>query len=139
MSKNKTLKDFGYPSEGIIDIDRGGGDSYECPQEAFSAHTCGSCRKFTKDWTCGITGEDKEPDYDTCDDIDYIEKWVGDEFGFRDPVRCEYSTDEAYEQACKAINAINRDIKAESEHQYNILKYGKNYWVDEDEYVRDDE
>lgn len=119
---NTTLADWGYPAEGIIDVDKGGGDSYEVPQEAFSPHTCGSCRKFngeycTKEWNNGdesycIPGRDeKDPDTDTCDDIDYEEELLDSQYGFRDPVRCEYSSDKKYKQACEAIKAINRDIK----------------------------
>lgn len=107
----KTLKDWGYPSEGIIEVDMGGGDGQEFPQEAWSAHTCGSCRKFDrKDWVCTLTNEDKDPDDDTCDSIDYEEKWLEPGYGYRSPVRCEYSSDRTYEQACKAIKAINEWI-----------------------------
>lgn len=31
MKKKMTLADWGYPSEGIIGVDRGGGDSDELP------------------------------------------------------------------------------------------------------------
>lgn len=109
--RKMTLKDFGYPEEGIIDVDRGGGDCYEVPQEALSAHTCGSCRKFDrKEWTCKKDNEEKDPDYDYCDDIDYVDEWLDSGDGFRSPVRNEYSSDETYKQACEAIDAINRYI-----------------------------
>ena len=120
------LKDWGYPAEGIILVDAGGGDDYEMPQEALSAHTCGSCRLFdgdycTKEWnnadeSCCIPERDeKDPDTDTCDEIDYVEEWLDCEYGYRSPVRCEYSSDKAYEQACKAINAINAYVNSERE------------------------
>ena len=108
MQNGKTLADYGYPAEGIIEVEIGGGNTYEIPQEGLSPHTCESCRKLNKDWVCTLTGEDKDPDNDTCQDIDYEEKWLDCSYGFRSPVRCEYSSDNAYEQACKAIKAINR-------------------------------
>lgn len=111
MAMRKTLKDFGYPQEGIIYVDSGGGNGYECPQEALSAHTCGSCKKFNrKEWICMKDNADKEPDEDFCDDIDYAEEWLDSQYGFRSPVRCEYSSDDTYEQACKAIDRINTSI-----------------------------
>ena len=118
MQRQPRLEDYGYPAEGIICVDAGGGDFYEMPKEGISAHTCGSCRKFCKDWTCTVTGEEKDPDYDTCEDIDYKEEWLDSSYGFRSPVRCEYSSDKAYEQACKAINAINADVNSEPESEW---------------------
>ena len=127
--REKTLKDYGYPFEGIIEVcPNNGPDSIEYPQEHWSAHTCGSCRRFNNDWICEKTGEEKDPDEDTCDDIDYEEKELDGEF--RSPVRCEYSSDKAYDQACKAIARINADIRAEEEHQYNLRRYGPRYWED---------
>ena len=117
MRKRETLKDWGYPAEGIIDVSNGGEDSWECPQEALSEHTCAYCRKFTKDWTCSDTGEDQDPDQDYCDDIDYIEEWLDTEGGFRSPVRNEYSSDATYQQACEAIKAINAHIRSERERE----------------------
>ena len=117
--RQKTLKDFGYPAEGIILVDAGGGDAYEVPQEAFSPRTCEYCRLFdSKEWVCTKDGEEKDPDNDSCDDIDYIDKWLDSEYGFRSPVRCEYSSDKAYEQACKAIIRMNRNIKDEYERDW---------------------
>ena len=118
MARQKRLKDYGYPSEGIILVDKGGGDDYEMPQEALSARTCGSCRQLDCDWCCKRTGEEKDPDVDYCDDIDYQEEWLDTEYGFRSPVRNEYSSDKAYEQACEAINAINRNIEDEREERW---------------------
>lgn len=113
MRREPTLADYGYPAEGIIDVDLGGGNGQEYPQEAFSPRTCGSCRKFNGgDWTCYKDGEDKDPDNDTCGDIDYQEEWLDNGY-LRSPVRCEYSSDETYKQACEAIEAINRSIKDE--------------------------
>ena len=120
------LNDWGYPAEGILDVDAGGGDSYEMPQEALSAHTCGSCRLFdgdycTKEWNNGDESyciperDEKDPDTDTCEQIDYVEEWLDSQYGFRSPVRCEYSSDKAYEQACEAIKAINAYINSERE------------------------
>ena len=111
MRRKTTLKDWGYPAEGIIDVDDGGGDSHELPQEALSERTCAYCRKFNKEeWVCTVTGEDKNPDCDYCDNIDYIEEWLDTEDGFRTPVRSEYSSDKTFQQACKAIKAINHQI-----------------------------
>lgn len=127
------LKDFGYPLEGIVYVDAGCGDDYEVPQEALSAHTCGSCQNFdSKEWVCKLTGEDKDPDDDFCDGIDYKEEWLDCEDGYRSPVRNEYSSDKAYEQAVKAINSINRYVREENEHEYNVRMYGKDYWRDEE-------
>lgn len=106
-----TLSDFGYPSEGILDVDAGGGDSYEVPQEALSPHTCGYCRKCDCGETCTKDGRDVDMDNDSCEDIDYIEEWLDSSYGYRSPVRCEYSSDKTYHQACKAINAINRHME----------------------------
>ena len=119
MKRKITLEDYGYPREGILDVDAGGGDSYEMPQEALSARGCDSCRNFDrKEWVCKLTGEEKDPDYDYCDDIDYIEKWLDNSLGFRSPVRQEYSSDEAYKQACDAINAINANIDDENRERF---------------------
>ena len=129
MRKKDRLKDWGYPSEGILDVDAGGGDSYEMPQEALSARTCQWCRKFngdycTKEWNngdescCVPERDEKDPDTDSCDDIDYIEEWLDSQYGFRSPVRCEYSSDKAYEQACEAIKAINKHIEDEQMSEY---------------------
>ena len=113
-----SLSDYGYPYEGIVIIDHGGGDGYEYPQEAFTPRDCGSCRLFdSKEYVCMKTGDDKDP-YDTCDDIDYKEEWEDSEGGYREPVRHEYSSDKAYEQACKAIKAINRDILKNRERDW---------------------
>ena len=109
MRNEPTLEEFGYPREGIVVEDMGGGDGREWPQEVLSAHTCGSCKKFDhKDWVCTMTKEDRDPDCDTCENIDYEEEWLETCYGFRSPVRNEYSSDKAYEQACKAIIAINK-------------------------------
>ena len=114
MRRKTTLKDWGYPAEGIIDVGNGGEDSWEMPQEALSEHTCEYCRKFDrKEWVCTVSGEDKNPDQDYCEDIDYIEEWLDTEDGFRSPVRNEYSSDKTYQQACEAIKAINRHIRSE--------------------------
>ena len=111
MNRKRTLEDYGYPIEGILDVDKGGGDFYQVPQEALSPRTCEYCRKFdSKEWVCTLTGEDKCID-DTCDRIDHVEEWLDNEYGFRSPVRQEYSSDKTFEQACKAIKAINRSIK----------------------------
>ena len=116
MRKQMTLADFGYPAEGIIEYTTDGGpDGHECPQEALSAHECEYCRKFNHDdWTCSKDGSNKWID-DTCGDIDYIEEWLDSSYGFRYPVRCEYSSDETYEQACKAIDRINAWMRIEDE------------------------
>lgn len=127
--QEKTLKEYGYPMYYAIGIDCGCGDGYEVPQEYFTARTCGSCRRFNKEWVCEKTGEDKDPDNDTCDDIDYEEEAVNNE-EYRSPVRCEYDSDKDYKQACKAISRINADIRAEAEHQYNLRVYGQRYWED---------
>ena len=130
MKNKMTLKDFGYPEEGILDVSNGGEDSYEMPQEALSPHTCGSCRLFngeycTKEWNnadesyCIPERDEKDPDVDTCDDIDYQEEWLDCSCGFRLPVRCEYSSDKAYSKACKAIEAINISIQREYEEKDN--------------------
>lgn len=143
MRNRMTLKDWGYPAEGIILVDDGGGDFHEAPQEALSAHTCGSCRLFngdycTKDWNngeedyCIPERDEKDPDFDYCDDIDYVEEWLDSEYGFRSPVRNEYSSDKAFKQACDAISAINRYIEDEAEHEYYVRMYGENYWRDEE-------
>ena len=130
-----TLKDWGYPLEGIIDVDAGGGDSHEMPQEALSEHTCCYCKNFNnKEYICKLNGEDREPD-EYCENIDYIEQWLDSEYGFRSPVRQEYSSDKAYKDACDAIDAINRNIEAVNEHEYNISMYGKEYWRDEGDSV----
>ena len=116
MGKSGSLKDCGYPEEGIIYVDAGGGDDYEMPQEALSEHGCVSCRNLDKkECVCKLTGEEKDPECDYCDEIDYIECWLNTEYGFRSPVRQEYSSDEAYEQACKAIEAINDCIREQNE------------------------
>ena len=131
MKKRITLKDWGYPAEGILDVDDGGGDSHEAPQEALSAHECAYCRNFDgKQYICKLTGEDREDD-ECCDKIDYIEKKLDSEYGFRSPVRQEYGSDKTYKQACEAIDAINNDIEAENEHKYNVRMYGEDYWRDE--------
>ena len=97
--------------EGIIDVSPNGSpDSYEVPQEALAPYTCCSCRKFDGE-CCTKDGKEKDPDNDTCEDIDYEEEWLDTEYGYRDPVRCEYSSDKTYEQACKAIRRINAAIK----------------------------
>ena len=128
----KHLKDWGYPAEGILDVDAGGGDSYEMPQEALSEHICCYCRNFdSKEYVCKLTGEIMDSD-EYCDRIDYIEKWLDSEYGFRTPVRQEYSSDKIFKQACDAIDAINRSIEAENEHKYNVRMYGEYYWRDED-------
>ena len=135
MRNRITLKDYGYPAEGIIYVDVGGGDDYEAPQEALSERGCCYCRNFdSKEYICKLTGEEKDPECDYCDRIDYIEKWLDSEYGFRSPVRQEYSSDQTYEQACKAIDAINHDIEETNEHEYNVRMYGKDYWRDEDDY-----
>ena len=106
------LKDWGYPAEGIIDV-CWNGDPDRCeemPQEAYSPHTCKYCRKCDSGETCTKDGREIDIDTDTCEDIDYIEEWLDSSYGFRSPVRCEYSTDKAYKQACDAINAINAYI-----------------------------
>ena len=119
------LADYGYPEEGIVYVETGGGNCIEVPQETYSPYTCKSCRRFngdccTKNWNnadesyyCPST-DDKDPDTDTCDDIDYEEEFLGGEYGFRSPVRCEYSSDETYNQACEAIKVINERIRFES-------------------------
>lgn len=113
------LKEMGYPKEGIRCIGYGGEDNCEMPQEGFSAHLCGSCRNFdSKECVCKKDGSEKEPDIDFCDDIDYVEKLLDCEFGFRSPVRNEYSSDQAYEQACEAIKAINKAVKEEFEERF---------------------
>ena len=124
--KRTSLEDWGYPAEGIIDVCWNGDPDrcQEMPQEALSAHTCGSCRLFngdycTKFWNnaeedyCLPDRDEKDPDNDTCDDIDYEEEWLDTQYGFRSPVRCEYSSDETYKQACEAIAALNRAIADE--------------------------
>ena len=111
------LRKIGYPAEGIICVDTGGGNDYESPQEALSEHTCAYCRRFDhKEWVCPLDGQEKNPDEDTCDSIDYEEVWLDCQYGFRSPVRCEYSSDENYKKACEAIKTINRMIKADWEH-----------------------
>lgn len=128
MKHRMTLADYGYPAEGIIEIcPDGGPDGYEAPQEILSPHTCASCRKYddacTKEWNnCDEAyyvpeRDDRDPDVDTCDDIDYREEWLDASYGFRDPVRCEYSSDETFQQACKAIARINADINSEHEER----------------------
>ena len=117
MRKEPTLADYGYPSEGIIEVDRGGGDGYELPQEALSPHTCGWCRKCDSGETCTKDGREIDVDTDTCDDIDYREEWLDTSYGFRSPVRCEYSSDKTYKQACEAIKAINSSIKDDYEER----------------------
>lgn len=140
--RERTLEDYGYPHWHIVEVCPNG-DPYraECyPQEHWSAHTCGSCRKFngeycTKDWNngeedyCIPERDEKDPDNDTCGDIDYEERELEGEF--RSPVRCEYDSDKDYEQACKAIAKINADIRAEDEHQYNLRMYGPRYWEED--------
>ena len=122
-----TLKDWGYPSEGIIEVDDGGGDSHEMPQEAWSEQTCCYCRNFdNKKYVCKLNGDDRDSD-EYCDKIDYIEKRIDSEYGFRSPVRQEYSSDGTFKQACNAIDAINRHIEEENEHRYNVRMYGKDY------------
>lgn len=111
--RRRTLDDYGYPRGYSIDVDTGGGDGYEAPQEALSPRTCESCRRLDKDWVCPLTGGDKDPDNDTCDQIDYKEEWLDSSYGFRSPVRCEYDSDEDYKQACEAIKAINKGINDE--------------------------
>ena len=113
MKKKMTLADYGYPAEGIIGVDCGGGDGYDLPQEALSAHTCKWCRKCEHGETCSKDGRDVDIDTDTCEDIDYIEEWLDTSYGFRSPARCEYSSDKTYKQACEAIKAINRNINYE--------------------------
>ena len=109
-----TLADFGYPAEGIIEYTTDGGpDGHECPQEALSPHQCSSCNRYF-DWTCQLTGEEKDPE-DTCEKIDYVEEWEDSSYGFRSPIRCEYSSDKTYEQACKAIDRINAWMRREDE------------------------
>lgn len=122
MTVNKTLADYGYPAEGIVSVCwNGSPDAEDYPQEAFTPHTCGSCRLFngeccTKEWNNGDESyyipdrDDRDPDNDTCDDIDYEQDWLDE---LRDPVRCEYSSDKAYEQACKAIARMRRDSAIE--------------------------
>ena len=123
--RKTTLKDYGYPAEGIVYVDTGGGKDYECPQEAFTSHTCISCKLWDSDYCtkggketfCTPDGNEIDPYTYTCDDIDYIDEWLDTEYGFRDPVRCEYSTDKAYEQACEAIKRLNKDIKEDHEER----------------------
>lgn len=118
MARNEpTLAEMGYPSEGIIEVDRGGGDGYEMPQEALSPHTCGWCRKCDSGETCTKDGREIDVDTDSCDDIDYQEEWLDTSYGFRSPVRCEYSSDKTYKQACEAIKAINSSIKDDYEER----------------------
>ena len=112
MKVRKTLNDFGYPRWYTVEVDLGGGDGIDYPQEALSSRTCENCRKFnSKEWVCVSGKEIDNPDCETCDDIDYIEEWLDSSDGFRSPVRCEYDSDKDFEQACKAIKAINRSIK----------------------------
>ena len=136
-------KDWGYPREGIVDLDLGGGDALPCPQEMWSARTCGSCKLFdgeycTKEWNnadpcyCVPERDEKDPDTDYCDDIDYIEEHLEE---LRDPVRHEYSSDKAYKQACEAIDAIRKYQAEQEEHDYYVQHYGKDYWRDEDDTV----
>ena len=114
-----TLKDFGYPEGYIIDTDTGGGNGQEYPQEALSSYTCNYCRKFDKkEWVCTETGKDvPNPDCETCENIDYIEEWLDSQFGFRPPVRSEYCSDKAFNDACNAIKAINKSIQEEYENE----------------------
>ena len=115
--REPTLKDFGYPEEGIIDVaPNNGPDSYERPQEGWSPHTCASCRKLNADWECTLTGEEKDPDEDTCDQLDYKKKWLEE---YRDPVRCEYSSDRTYKQACEAIKEIRDWIERREEDAWH--------------------
>lgn len=130
MKRNMTLADYGYPKEGIIEVSHDGGpDGYELPQEALAPHTCISCRLCDgavcmKEWkdldpTYYVPErDDRDVDNDTCDDIDYEERWLDTEYGFRSPVRCEYSSDEAYQQACKAIDRMNAEINSEHEERW---------------------
>ena len=127
--KKKTLADYGYPLEGIIEVTPNGGpDGYEMPQEGLTPHTCVSCMQChgdvcTKEWNNADPADyiperdDRDPDVDTCDDIVYVEEWLDASYGFRNPVRCEYSSDETYQQACKAIARINADINSEHEER----------------------
>lgn len=115
--REPTLVEMGYPSEGIIEVDRGGGDGYELPQEALSPHTCGWCRKCDSGETCTKDGHEVDVDNESCDDIDYQEEWLDTSYGFRSPVRCEYSSDKTYKQACEAIKAINSSIKDDYEER----------------------
>lgn len=108
---------YGYPAEGVVYVDIGGGDDYEAPQERWSGQYCGSCRMFdTKDWVCKRSGEDKDPDADTCDDIDFEEKELEE---LRDPDRREYSSDENYKAACKAINEMRCECERREYDDYH--------------------
>ena len=106
------LKDFGYPAAYIVSV-ADGEDDYDMPQEAWTAHECGNCRLWDKHMCiCREDGSEREPE-DTCEHIDYIELRLDSSLGFRDPVRCEYESDEDYEQACGAIERLNKWLDSE--------------------------